>query len=152
MSLGPRNLLVIVTMAVLVSAGCTAQSATPAAPASPALSSTAPAPVLKYSAVISTYPGNAAMCSQMGDWFKGAMGFNVTCDDLIRFGGAGKAAGSVVATIGGTKIEVSADVFKDYGVKVQVDVPTPVGGTTYPAGAMLTVDANLNWTQVSGWD
>ena len=144
-----RNLLAIVTIAVLVSSGCAAQSATPLPTPSPLPT---PVPTLpSYSAVISTYPAGVKMCAKMGDWFQGAMGFNVTCDDVVRFGGAGKKPGQVVAHIGTTGIEVSADVFQDYGVKVEVDVATSLGSTTYPVGAKLTVDNGLNWMQVSSW-
>lgn len=149
MSFARRSLLAIVTMAVIASAGCSAQSATPSPTPSPAPT---PIPTLaSYSTVVGTYPAGVAMCGEIASWFKGALGFNVTCDDIFHFAGSGAKPNTVVVSIGTTKLEFSPDVVRDYGVKVEVDAATPVGSTTYPAGAMLTVDANRNWIQVSGW-
>lgn len=148
MSFAGRRLLVIVTMAAIASAGCSAQSATPSPTPSPAPT---PIPTLaSYSTVIGAYPAGV-MCGEVASWFKGALGFNVTCDDIFHFAGGGAKPNTVVVSIGTTKLEMSADVIRDYGVKVEVDTATPIGSTTYPAGAMLTVDADRNWIQVSGW-
>ena len=150
MSFARRSLLAIVTMAVIASAGCSAQSATPSPTPSPAPT---PVPTLaSYSTIVSTYAAGVSMCGEVGSWFKGALNFNITCADVFHFAGSGAKPNTVIVSIGSTKLEMSADVIRDYGVKVEVDAPTPVGSTTYPAGTMLTVDSHGNWIAVSGWN
>jgi hypothetical protein len=39
-----------------------------------------------------------------------------------------------------------------YGVQLTLEVPFTFDNILYPAGAKLTVDKDLNWIQVSGWD
>lgn len=86
----------------------------------------------KYSEVLSTYPVGTALCATVADVMGG--------DDK------GLELSGNVAMMNGKF------AWKYYGTKLTVKAAVTLGGKTYQPGNKLTVDKNLDWVAVSGWD
>jgi len=101
-----------------------------------------------YSEVVSTYPAGVELsCTD-------AEVSDVTPDGEFVFIDSTKllCAGlsRVTVTAGGT-FTFSGDNYKTYGAKITIINTVTIDGKTYQAGAMLTVDKDLNWIQVLSW-
>jgi membrane protein involved in colicin uptake len=88
----------------------------------------------KYSQVLSTYPAGTDLCSTEADIMGGD-------DNGVSLGGGS-----------GVSMRNGSFVYKYYGTKLTVKVTVTLGGKTYSPGTKLTVDRNLAWIAVSGWD
>lgn len=88
-----------------------------------------------YSDVVASYPADADLCNT------DATLVGETADGW-RFGGGGTLS-----------IRNGAYTYHCYGAKITLDIATTWDdGVAYPAGTLLTVDADLNWIAVSSWD
>ena len=44
------------------------------------------------------------------------------------------------------------DQLRCYGTKITIEGTVELDGTAYESGTLLTVDKDLEWIEVSGWD
>jgi hypothetical protein len=102
-------------------------SRTPAPP-----TATPPTALPSYSEVVNAYPANADMCKTEAD-LVGEDG------DSFQFKGS-------------LSIRGGQFVYQCYGTKITVQVEVTLDGTSYAPGTKLTVDKDLEWIEVSGWD
>lgn len=86
-----------------------------------------------YSDVVATYPSDADLC-------------NTDATIIGGSDGGWKVKGTV-------SIRNGKFTYHCYGAKITLEIDTTWDdGTDYPAGTLLTVDADLNWVPVASWD
>jgi hypothetical protein len=107
-------------------------TATPTASPMPTFTPTPAMPT--YSEVVNTYPSGADLCHTEADLIE------VMSDGSVRL--SGKISYS----------DAQGMQYKCYGTKITMKVTGDLDGTTFQAGALLTVDKDLNWIQVSSWN
>jgi hypothetical protein len=61
------------------------------------------------------------------------------------------AGNSRLTVAAGGTFTFSGDNWKTYGAKITIINTVTIDGKIFQAGAMLTVDKDLNWIQVSSW-
>jgi hypothetical protein len=111
----------------------TATPVPPTASPTPAPPTATPPPALpSYSEVVNAYPANAEMCK--------------TEADLVG------EDGESFQFQGSLSIRGGQFVYQCYGTKITVQVDITLDGTSYAPGSKLTVDKDLEWIEVSGWD
>ncbi len=122
---------------------------TPASTPTPAPTPTPAYPA--YSEIVKTYPAGVELgCTN-------AEVSEVTSDGKWVFTGGLICPGKSQLTVeAGAKFTTGELFFgkpwKTYGIKITLKNPVTLEGVNYPAGTKLTVDKDLNWIQVSGWD
>jgi hypothetical protein len=104
-----------------------------------------------YAQVASTYPAGVELsCTN-------AEVSDVTAEGDWVFTGGVVCPGKSQLTVEAGGTFTTGELFlgkpwKSYGAKITVKAPVTIDGKTYPPGAMLTVDKDLNWVQVSSLD
>jgi hypothetical protein len=120
-----KTLLIIASIILIsiLTACSTGESSSP--------SSSTPAGKPTYSQVLQTYPEDVYLCSTVAT-VEEVNGEIVVKGDIDIFDGKQRV--------------------RWYGTKVTAETAVTVEGVTFPAGALLTVDKDLNWIEVSSWD
>lgn len=141
------------TLAKQTAAAATSTAAawtpTPASTATPVPTATPAFP--KYSEILKTYPAGVALSCTKAEVSE------VTADGQWTFTGGLVCPGQSQLTVESGGKFTTGELFfgrpwKSYGVKLTLKNSVTIDGKTYPAGTLLTVDKDLNWVQVSGWD
>jgi len=89
-----------------------------------------------YSDILATYPPDADLCGSEGDLVE-------TPDGGVTISPGPSAVLSVVD---------GQFTIQCYGTKLTVKEPVTLDGKTYEPGTKLTVDKDLQWTEVSSWN
>jgi len=104
-----------------------------------------------YSEIVGTYPGDVELSCTDAEVSK------LTPEGDWTFTGGLICPGQSQLTVetGGTF--TTGELFfgnpwKSYGAKLTIVDTVTIDGKTYQPGAMLTVDKDLNWIQVSSWE
>jgi hypothetical protein len=87
--------------------------------------------MLTYSQVLQTYPEGVQLCQTVA---------------------SAKEENGQLVVEGDIDVLQSKQRIRWYGAKITATTPVTVDGITFPEGALLTVDKDLNWVQVSSWD
>ena len=122
--------LLIIASIILISLP-TACSSGESSSSSSSPSSSVPAEKPTYSQVLQTYPSDVRLCQTVAT-VEEVNGEIVVKGDIDIFDGKERV--------------------RWYGTKVTTETAVTFEGMSFPAGAKLTVDKDLNWIEVSSWD